>query len=223
MKLHVKRIAIITALLTAAGAKAWDASENQIWLDGSVSGKIVGNLSLKLTEQVRYKEEGDLYCYHHTDICTIYKLAQAWKLSAAFRHISTRSNATSPWTNKEMYHVNLINKLVLLDRVDFQTRMRFSYTDADNTDYLADVRPEFCIMPSKGFTGWKLKPYLADEIMYNLNERHLYRNRVCTGLMLAPAKALSLKLFIMHENTEKTEGSGFKENFSYGLFAGYKF
>jgi hypothetical protein len=224
MNRNRKRNIVMSLLICAtAAAKAWDSSENQIWLEGSVSGNIYEKLSLKLTEQIRYKEEGDLYCYNHTDLCLAYRFSKAWKLTTGFRHISTRGSRTKPWTDKEMYHLNQINKVTLFNRIDFQSRLRLCYTEADNTTCLADVRPEFCITPAKGFTAWKIKPYLSDEIMYNLNEAHLYRNRVNTGIMLAPVKALSLKLFIMHENTQKTKEADFNENFNYGLFANYSF
>ncbi|MBN2685022.1 MAG: DUF2490 domain-containing protein [Pontiellaceae bacterium] len=222
MKLKTTRIAIIALLMSTAGAKAWDAEENQIWMDGSISRKVAEKLNLKLSEQMRYKDEGIFYCYKHTDLCAAYTLNKAWQISSGFRHITTRKSNTSDWATKEMFHVNLINTLPL-GGVDFKTRLRCCYTEADNTDYLMDVRPEFCFMPKKGFTDWKLKPYLSDEIMFNLNEAHLYRNRVNIGLTLAPTANLSLKLFVMHENTQKTEEKDFNENFNYGLFASYKF
>ena len=222
MKLNTKRIIAATLLITAAGAHAWDSNENQIWLDGSLSGKISDKLSLKLGEQIRYKNEGDFFCYKHTDLCTAYKFGKPLTLSVGFRHMYTLKNPAASWANKEMTHVNAINTLSFAG-MDFKTRMRFCYTEADNTDYLMDVRPLFCLAPSKGFTDWKLKPYISDEIMYNLNETHLYRNRVNLGLMMAPAKSLSLNFFIMHENTQKTEDAEFSENFNYGLFASCKF
>ncbi|MBN2162591.1 MAG: DUF2490 domain-containing protein [Pontiellaceae bacterium] len=222
MKHKIKRTIMTALFITTAAASAWDASENTLWIDGSVSGKMAENLTLKLTEQLRYKDDSNLYNYHHTDVCTTYALSKAWKLSAGFRHISTRKSESADWCDKEMIHINAINKLSFAG-MDFQTRMRFCYTDAENTDYLMDARPEFCLMPTKGFTGWKLKPYVSDEIMYNLNEDHQYRNRVSTGLMLVPLKALSLKAFVMHENTQKTIACDFNENFNYGFFVGYKF
>ena len=223
MKMNVKRNASLIALfMMALTARAWDGSENQLWMNGDVSGKLAEKVSLKLSEQIRYVEEGDLFSYKHTDLCATYGFSTAWKFSAGFRHIYTRKSAAADWTNKEMVHFNAINTLPVAG-LDFKTRMRLCYTEADNTDYLMDVRPEFCLMPTKGFTDWKLKPYLSDEIFYNLNETHLYRNRVSVGLNLSPIKSLSLKFFIMHENTQKTEEKDFNENFNYGLFAGYKF
>lgn len=210
-----------TIIASAATSQAWDASENQIWLDGSVCGKVLDKLTLKMTEQMRYKNEGDFYYYHHSDVMLTYTMTKNWSIAPGFRHMSS-ANAKQVWSDKEMYHLNLNHKVSMLG-VDLKSRFRLTYTDADKTDYLADVRPEFTLTPSKGFTGWKLMPFLSDEIMYNLNEVHLYRNRASTGLMLSPMKGLSLKLFVMHENTQKTEEGDFNENFNYGVFAGYKF
>ena len=222
MKTNIKLFTLSAVFAAVAAANAWDGSENQIWLDGSVSGTLAENLSMKLSEQLRYKEEGDFYCYKHTDLCAAYKFAKPLTFSVGYRHITTLKNASSDWGIKEMYHINAINTLAFAG-MDFKTRMRVCYTEADGTDYLMDLRPEFCLMPSKGFTGWKLKPYLSDEIMYNLNEAHLYRNRVNVGITMTPTASLSLKLFLMHENTQKTESADFNENFNYGLFASYKF
>jgi hypothetical protein len=221
MKRSIKRIVILSTLLSAAGAKAWNAAENQIWLDGSVRGEIAENFTLKITEQVRYKEEGDFYYYHHTDIRPAYSFLKHWTVAPGFRQIAY-ANTAGVWSEKSMYHLNLGYKASVCG-VDLKNRMRLTYTDVDNSDYLADFRPEFTIMLSKGCTGWKLKPFLADEIMYNLNESHFYRNRVNTGVIFSPTASLSMKIFIMHENTEKTKDSDFKENFNYGLYAGYKF
>lgn len=203
----------------AATAMAWDSSENAIWLDGSLGGKLSDHVSIKLAEQLRYKDEGKFLAYRHTDIGATYAFNSSWSLTPAFRHIMGRKTFGADWVERDMWHINLNHK-TSLKSVAFKSRLRFAYTE---TDHLSDFRPEFTVLPSKGFSDWKIKPYLADEPMYNFNENRFYRNRASIGLLCAPMKGLCLKAFIMQELIEKTRNGGWNEAFNIGLFVGYTF
>ncbi len=217
MKLNKHGFIVAALCGTALTASAWYSTENTIWLDGSIKGNVADNLSLKLTEQLRFKDEGRLLNYRYTDIGTTYSFAPAWSITPAWRHIQTRKTASADWSDKNMWHINLNNK-TRLAAMDLKSRLRFTYTDD-----LSDFRPEFTLLPHKGFTGWKFKPFVTDELMYNFNEELFYRNRFSAGILCAPTKALSLKTFIMQELTKKAANGNWNESYNMGIYIGYAF
>jgi hypothetical protein len=209
----------VAGLLIAGGAMAARADENdQYWLTGGIKGGLTSNLTLKVSSQQRYRDE-DHY-YKHMDYGVDYKLSKNWSVCGTFRDQSVKSSK-GEWRTTSGYLFDVVNSTKGLG-MELKSRMRFTYFDPHFcADCSTDFRPRFDLLPAKGFTLWKLKPYVADEIMYNFDDSNLYRNRLSFGLKCNPMKKLTLDLSLMNEKTE-TNGA-WSENWNTCLAATWLF
>jgi hypothetical protein len=204
--------------MIAGGVNARADENDQAWLTGTMKAGVTSNLTLKAASQQRYRNE-DHY-YRHTDIGLGYKLNKRWSVSATVRDQTVKSK-TGVWNNCTGYLFDVVNSTKGFG-LELKSRMRLTYFDPHySADCSSDVRPRFDLLPAKGFTSWKLKPYVADEIMYNFDDGNLYRNRLSVGLKCSPVKALSLDLSLMNEKTESNEE--WAENWNACLAATWSF
>lgn len=201
-------------------SNAWNSSENNVWLKASVKGSLSEELTFKLSEQIRYKEDGFNYYYRHTEALLQWKFAPTWNFYPAFRYVTATKKDVEVST--PVWHLNLAHKTKLFG-VNLKSRLRLYHTANDGSEDLTDLRPKFSLIPSQGWTAWKLKPYVEDEVMINLNDGWVYLNRLSTGLKLTPFKKLSLCAFISQDLYEQTEKADWHERYNYGLSAGLNF
>lgn len=202
-------------------AHAWDVSENSHWLEGALKGTLSDTLAVRLTEQVRYKEKGDFFYFCYTDFCLQWKFAPNWCAAGAFRYISARK-PDSDWSATPMWHINLQNQTTM-NWLYLCSRLRLSHVQLDGADNLTDFRPKFSLMPLKGWTRSKLKPYLADELMYNFEQNLIYRNRAEGGILCATYNKLALRIFLMQELTRTDSNTNWSETYNMGAGATLKF
>lgn len=186
-------------LVSACGLMLCADENDQYWLTGGVKGGLADGLTLKVSGQNRYRNE-DHY-YRHFDYGLEYKLNPDWAVGGTFRDQSVKSSK-GVWRSTNGYMLDAINTMKGCG-AELKSRLRFCYFDPNYAaDAATDFRPRFDLAPAKGFTAWNMKPYVADEIMYNFDDRNLYRNRLSFGLKFNPVKPLSLDLSLMHERTE---------------------
>lgn len=203
---------MVAGLMIAGGIQVAADEQDQTWLTGTIKGELIDGVSLKVAEQIRYKDE--TRCYRHTDLGIGYKLSKSWSVCGTFRTVE-KKNKADEWQGCNGAMLDLVHQVKGYG-VQLKSRLRLSYFDPDDpADCSTDVRPRFDLMPATGLSAWRLKPYLADEIMVDLEEKNLYRNRMIVGLRASPAKTLSLDLFVMQECTEKN--SRWAENWNSGL------
>ncbi|VGO16091.1 hypothetical protein PDESU_04681 [Pontiella desulfatans] len=209
------------ALGVATRCRAWDASENIIRLEGAVKGPLSDSFTLKLVENHRYTEKGSFHYYHHTELELGWAFAENWRLSPAFRYITARSKE-SDWISKPTWLLNL-NNSASWRGLNLRTRLRLFHTDLDSVDAITDFRPKLTLQPTQGFTGWSIKPYIADELIYNFQDNSFYRNRFSGGVKLVPLKPLSFDLFLMQELTRLGSQNDWKERYNFGCSAAVYF
>lgn len=208
----------LTGLFVAASAAGQADENDQIWMTGAVKDKVTERVFLKAAEQIRYKDEGRYY--NHADLGIGYVLNKEWAFAGTFRYIEKKSK-TGVWQSCDGYLLDLKHKAKGRG-MHLKSRFRFSYFDPNySADCSTDFRPRFDLSPASGFTQWKLKPYLAEELMFDLEEKNLYRNRLIVGLKATPARQLSLDLFVMQERTENN--GSWSENWNSGLSATFSF
>ncbi len=207
---------------TVITAHAWNASENAIWIEGNLKGKLSETLAVKLTEQVRYRDEGKFYFYRYTDFGLSWKFAKNWSLAPGYRYITARKNPTSNWISKPLWRLDLKNETTV-SVIDFSSRLRLTYVALDHARDVIDFCPKFTLLLSKAWTSWKLRPYIADEMMYNFEANNIYRNRISGGIKCAPWAKVSIDLFLIHERTEIALNNEWNESYNMGACIGLNF
>lgn len=217
----MKAVHALPAVLlgTALSTFAWDSSENAVWLEGTLKGKIADNLGASLKEQVRYKESDGFFFLRYTDFGLSWKFSNAWSLSGNYRYVSTRSR-TGDWYAKPMLHANLVNTLPL-GAVKLKTRLRLAHVQLSDAPDQAYLWPRFILSPASAWKG--MSPYGAWEPIYEMNSNLLYRNRIEGGILYAPTDLLSLKLFLMQQITRTSANSDWTEAYNMGAGMTLKF
>jgi hypothetical protein len=212
------KVACIAGLMIAGGATARADENDQVWLTATVKAGLTSNLTLKVASQQRWRDAD--HTYRHMDYGADYKINSSWSVAATFRDQMVK-NKKGVWQSCSGYLFDGVHSMKGYG-IELKSRMRLTYFDPHySADCTTEFRPRFDLMPAQGLTSWKLKPYVADEIMYNLEEGHLYRNRVSVGLKCSPLKALMIDLSLMNERTE-TNGE-WAENWNPCLAATWSF
>ncbi len=211
----MKTKALLAALCgIVLNAHAWDSSENRIWLEGGVKGHFSDTLSYRLGEQVRYREAGLDYYYRHTETCLQWKFAAGWFIAPAFRYIT--SSQTGGTSSAAAWHLNL-SKTASFPGLELQTRARIYTSAPRGGQHQTDFRPKLCIEPSQGWTPLKLKPFLADELMIQLDQGRLYLNRLSLGIQCGPVQRFSCCVFISQDRMENSAQTAWNERYNCGL------
>lgn len=211
------KICIATLIVTGA-SQAFSGEKDQAWMTLGLKYGVTDKIKLKVAEQIRYKDEHEYY--KHTDLGVDYKFNKTWTLGALYRlQRVDKGSATDQRCDGicvDLTHTAKGHGLQL------KSRMRMTYADPDyDAECSSDFRPCFTLSPIKGFTSLNLKPFVADEMMYNFDDQNIYRNRISGGLTLKPTDFCSLKLFLMNENTESNDE--WADNWNYGLSATFSF
>lgn len=194
--------ACIAGLLITGSVAARADENDQTWLTATVKGGLNDNLSLKFSGQNRYRD--DDHYYRHFDYGIEYKVTKSWSVTGTYRDQIVKSK-TGQWRTTAGYMLDINNSLKQFG-AELKSRLRFTYFDPRyDADSTMDFRPRFDLLPAKGVTAWDVKPYVADEMMYNFDESNFYRNRLSFGLRCAPIKPLTVDLSLMQEVTETDE------------------
>lgn len=193
----------LIAGLVVIGAISGRADEqDQFWLTGAMKWTATKQLALTFAEQARFKDE--TYFYRHTDFGGCYAFNKAWAVAPKFR-LCTKRNAAGDWRDLDGYLVDTVNRSSIKN-VALTTRIRLAYVHPDDSsDDILDIRPKLVISPVKGYSEWNIKPYVADELMYNVEEDSLHRNRLSVGFKTKPASMLLMQLFVMQECLKKDD------------------
>ncbi len=202
-------------------AYAWDITDNVLWLEGAVRGKLAESVTLGINEQMRYLETGGFQYYRHTELSVDWAFARQWSIAPAYRHIMARSR-NSGWIAQPMWQLNLNNKTAW-GLAEFRTRLRITYIHLDQLDDLTDFRPKVTLLPFQGWTAWNTRPYLSDELIYNFEDNLIYRNRLSIGIRATPLDPLDLEAFLMQELTRPGAKNEWQERFVIGAKATLSF
>ncbi len=88
---------------------------------------------------------------------------------------------------------------------------------------MIDFRPKFTLLTNDAWTKAKLKPYVADEMMFDLNDGRLYKNRLSVGIGSTIYNKVAIGIFIMQEMTEDSITHDWSEAYNIGLNTHFKF
>lgn len=214
----LRTIAAVTAF-SGATAYAWDTSENQIWLQGSAGLTVSETVALKVAEQIRFKDGDE--CLRQTDLQALYRLGGGWSLAGTARYID-KERSCGAWEPDYMALFDVCKKQTV-GWAELKGRARVTYTDKYDIHLDPwEIRLRADGGLAKGWTSLKLKPYLANEVMYDLSDSNFYRNRAYVGVKASPLKKVSTDVYLMQELKESASGR-WNEFYVIGVSAGLKF
>ncbi|MFA5689551.1 MAG: DUF2490 domain-containing protein [Kiritimatiellales bacterium] len=210
-----------TVLSTATVLNVFADENDQYWVTPAVSWKIDDEFSLRVSQQFRWRD-GEFY-YSETDFSAGYKLSKNWNIVPIYRHQRSKNDA-GDWKTTNGYLLDVNNSLKVRE-LELKSRFRLAYFDSreSHKDSSTEVRPKFALLPKTGLTKLDVKPYIADEMMYDFCEHNFFRNRFSIGVEFKPAKPLSMDLFVMNEQNSKDGEKNWTGHWNCGIGATYSF
>jgi hypothetical protein len=157
--------------------------------------------------------------YSYTDISLPVKLNEHWTLAPAVRAIRTLRGGE--WKDDLMPHVTLFNKTTL-GPVTLKNRMRLVRTDKEDTEVdPVQYRHRLDVVSATGWSRWKFKPYVAEEVFYDFTDHDLNQFRTYGGVLFSPLQKVSFDLYVMREDTKKE--NSWNDILVFGLMTGFEF
>ncbi|MFQ6611735.1 MAG: DUF2490 domain-containing protein [Fidelibacterota bacterium] len=149
---------------------------DETWHVYKVSRSLVSGSTFTIEQDFRH-QEGSLY-YMHGDLGVAFLRGQKIKLSLNYRQVFEKH--ANKWKPEYRPHINIssskkIAGLLTSARSRFEYRIKETKKSVRNRDLLT-------IKSGRTFSGYRLVPYLADEIFYDLTEQEFNRNRFYVGI-----------------------------------------
>lgn len=143
---------------------------------------------------------GDLY-YVHGDIAFNIPLSQSLKISLNYRQIYEAS--ANEWKPEYRPHANL-KVSTATSLFSFSARARIEYR-IKNEKRTFRNREIFTLKSRQSFSSYKLTPYVADEIFYDMTGKELNKNRFYVGLEIKRFSRLRPTIYYLLESKLKSD------------------
>jgi len=181
-------IIFILAVLSAGDVCfGFDDEGFQYWSTAQTYFDLDKNCKLAYEEEFKLGDDGGNLYYHHSDLGVVYKgLSRSIDLGVNYRQIQEK-DSQDKWRPEYRPHFNvtLKNKLFGLDVSD---RSRIEYRARENSKDIWRYRNKLSIEVPLEIADLKLRPYLADEVFFDLNDKGYSTNRLYSGLAVELSK-----------------------------------
>ena len=193
-------ITAIIIVLTSGICFAVDDGDFQYWSSAGFSFDINKDWKAVVTEEIRIGESVQNFYRHHTDVGFVYGGLADWlDLGFNYRQVYGKDSSSS-WMEEHRMLLNATLKGNFLG-IDFTDRSRFEYRDRDNKNDGWLYRNKFTLKFPMELTTLKLKPYIADEVYFTLDEADYTRNRLYAGFSINLAENLKGNVFYLWQST----------------------
>jgi hypothetical protein len=176
----------------------------QYWSTASLNVDIDKDWKLTVDEEFRLGDDGGNFYYQHTDVGLVYKNVTDWMdLGINYRQVNEK-DSRDVWRQENRPHLNVTLKGKIHD-IDFSSRSRFEFRNLEKKKDLWRYRNKFtCKLPLE-LTAVKLKPYVADEVFVDFDQKGLNRNRLYAGFSVKLAKQIKGGIYYLWQ-TSRSKG-----------------
>lgn len=198
----MKRLAVLAVLAAALQAQAYREGDSQLWLGPGVETGAGPGVKVGVDTSSRFGDSMSDYFYQSYEPSVTWKAAPWLDLGVAYEIIQNKKN--DEWLDEQVPKVNLTIKgdagpLQLSNRSRMEYRIREAATDEWR------YRDRIRLQQAKGWTGWKLKPYVENELYFSVEEQSFNENRAAAGFGFEPKAWLKAELYYMVRSTLKDD------------------
>ena len=171
----------------------------------SVSFNINKDWECSFEEEVRFRDTGGEFYYHHSDLGVVYKSIASWiDLGVNFRKVY-KKDSKGKWTQEDRPHLNATLKGKVFG-LDVSDRSRLEYRDIENEKDIWRYRNKLTVRLPVELTGLKLQPFFAEEAFISMDGKGYNSNRVYGGFGVKVSKNVKGDIFYMWQ-ADKSDGS----------------
>jgi hypothetical protein len=152
-----------------------------LWTTANASVGINEDWKCTFEQEFKFGDYAGELFYSHSDLGFVYQSLADWiDLGFNYRQVFARKGSADDWKQENRPHLNFTLKGKLFD-LNVSNRSRFEYRDIETRDDHWRYRNKFTVKLPFELTDFKLKPYVADEIFFPLNDDNINQNRVYAG------------------------------------------
>ena len=190
----------LIVVLCMAGSTSLASDEFELWLDASVSGKLTDQITLKVNEQFKFKDDASDFANYHTDIGITYRGNTSWKVGLNLRQEFEKKNGE--WLDENRLHTHLTytwtwHQISFSDRNRLELRLRESRKDI--VRYRNKLTATFPVTFGPG-----MKPYLSEELFVDSDAGELTRSRLAAGLKTKLNHRTNMGMYYIWEANNKS-------------------
>ncbi|MDD4201958.1 MAG: DUF2490 domain-containing protein [Candidatus Omnitrophica bacterium] len=190
----------VISMLIEVSSYAFENGDFQYWNNESVSLKIKKSWKVTLAEEFRFGDNSSVLYYEHTDIGIVYSGLAKWlDLGINYRHIYEKNKGK--WQLENRPHFNATFKFSFFD-LDLSNRALFEYRIRKNKHDYWRYRNKLTVKFPLKLTRFKIQPYTADEIFFDLDKEKVDRNRIYMGFNIKLTDDLQGDIYYMIQSSK---------------------
>ncbi len=214
---------IAAAFFSTNGFASSGEGDWMFWNTDSIQGKFDCGLKVKFTQELRFGNDMTDFYYKHSEFEIGGDISSWFAWGLDYRLIHSRKIYTAQigeWEAEHRPHINGTFKWKIFN-IAFTDRNRFSFRMRKQKDDIWQYRNKLTANYQLKLKKMSLKPFIADEIFYDLDQNDYTRNRIYAGLGAGITKNTGLELFYVRQFDDSDEGwlesnvLGFNVKFSF--------
>jgi hypothetical protein len=183
------------ALWPARTAFASDDGDFEYWAKADVRVPVGEQWYFSFEHRLTFGDEARRLDDQQTDLAFTYTgLADWFRVGIGYKHMVERDG--DRWRPERRPLLNLTARGDLFG-LDVASRSRFEYRDREGREEVWRYRNLVTIAPPVTFTALKIRPYVADEIFVNFDEKGFNQQRLYGGIFIPLHKRVRLELFYL--------------------------
>ncbi len=173
---------------------AFEDNDAQYWPRITLESKINKRWKASMDQEFRIGADmSDLY-FHRSDFGLVFKASDRVNIGFYYWHSYKQKGET--WLMEKRPHVDATLKIPALCKSRMQFRARLEDRNEQNKDIFWVFRNRLLIESQQMFFN-NLRPYIADELFFNITESEFNRNRIYAGFKVKCPSPFQFDLYYM--------------------------
>ncbi len=198
-------LATAVTLSMALRAAASDEGNFEYWAKTSFFIPINRQWLFNFEEKLTFGDDGGRLDDHQADYCFNYSGLADW-LTLGFGYKQVFEKEGDDWQVENRPLVNITVRTKLSGWV-LGSRSRLEYRIPDDEEEVWRYRNKVAVVPPWMLTGWKIQPYIADEVFISLDEEDFNQHRLYGGFFIPLHAKTHLELFYFWKLAEEPDNS----------------
>lgn len=184
-------------LLCSLKAYAYENNDFQVWNTEVEEFKVTKNSKIIFEQEFRWGDNANEFFYQHYDVGFFYNFNKNINAGFGYRQVYDLKDGTFKPSEEPFWTLTFSDQLA---GWKLDTRSRLEYRHFSYQTDAWRYRNKFTFKSPWEFTKLKIRPFISDEVFFNLTGIDFSQNRLYGGLGLALCKNFSGEIYYMRNN-----------------------